>query len=124
MEPTRDVGSRVDGRIIILLVLMLFALPVLTAASIMQLLDRVAHTGFFTPTNLVINQISVEADLGGAGSTTQTSPGATPLSNHPAKSALPIFPQPNRPNPFLAIDERSINFPAACSCAFLDVTKR
>ena len=104
--------------------LQLFALPVLTAASIMQLLDRIVHTGFFTPTNLVINQISVEADLGGAGSTTQTSPGATPLSNHPAKSALPIFPQPNRPNPFLAIDERSINFPAACSCAFLDVTKR
>ena len=46
--------------------LQLFALPVLTAASIMQLLDRIVHTGFFTPTNLVINQISVEADLGGA----------------------------------------------------------
>jgi cytochrome c oxidase subunit 1 len=46
--------------------LQLFALPVLTAASIMQLLDRVIHTGFFTPTNLIINQISAEADLGAA----------------------------------------------------------
>jgi cytochrome c oxidase subunit 1 len=40
--------------------LQLFALPVLTAASILQLLDRIAHTGFFTPTNLLVNQLSPE----------------------------------------------------------------
>jgi cytochrome c oxidase subunit 1 len=47
--------------------LQLFALPVLTAASIMQLLDRIVHTGFFTPTNLVINQLSPEGMGAAAG---------------------------------------------------------
>jgi cytochrome c oxidase subunit 1 len=41
--------------------LQLFALPVLTAASIMQLLDRVLDTGFFTPTNLIVNNANPEA---------------------------------------------------------------
>ncbi len=45
--------------------LQLFALPVLTAASFMQMSDRLLHTGFFTPTNLVINQANSEA-LGAA----------------------------------------------------------
>ncbi|MFN0244219.1 MAG: cbb3-type cytochrome c oxidase subunit I [Planctomycetota bacterium] len=40
--------------------LQLFALPILTAASIMQLLDRMLHTGFFTPTNLLVNQMNPE----------------------------------------------------------------
>jgi len=47
--------------------LQLFALPVLTAASILQILDRVAHTGFFTPTNLVVNQLSPEMAGAAAG---------------------------------------------------------
>jgi len=41
--------------------LQLFALPVLTAASILQLLDRVVHTGFFTPTNLIVNAMTPDA---------------------------------------------------------------
>jgi cytochrome c oxidase subunit I len=41
--------------------LQLFALPVLTAASILQLLDRLAHTGFFTPTNLIVNNMTPDA---------------------------------------------------------------
>jgi cytochrome c oxidase subunit 1 len=36
-------------------VLQAFALPVLTAALFMQLLDRVAHTGFFVPEGLIVN---------------------------------------------------------------------
>jgi len=47
--------------------LQLFALPVLTAASIMQVLDRVAHTGFFTPTNLLVNQLTPETAGAAAG---------------------------------------------------------
>ncbi len=43
--------------------LQLFALPVLTAASIMQLFDRILHTGFFTPTNLVVNNLNPEMGL-------------------------------------------------------------
>ena len=41
--------------------LQLFALPVLTAASIMQLLDRTMNTGFFTPTNLLVNNITPDS---------------------------------------------------------------
>lgn len=41
--------------------LQLFALPVLTAASIMQLLDRVLNTGFFTPTNLLVNNMTPDS---------------------------------------------------------------
>jgi len=47
--------------------LQLFALPVLTAVSIEQILDRVAHTGFFTPTNLVVNQMNPEGAVHAAG---------------------------------------------------------
>ncbi|TDJ70876.1 MAG: cytochrome c oxidase subunit I [Planctomycetota bacterium] len=47
--------------------LQLFALPVLTAASIMQILDRTLHTGFFTPTNLVVNQMNPEMVGAAAG---------------------------------------------------------
>lgn len=47
--------------------LQLFALPVLTAASIMQILDRVLDTGFFTPTNLVVNNVNAEAVGAAAG---------------------------------------------------------
>ena len=47
--------------------LQLTALPVLTAAVFMQLLDRVALTGFFTPTNLVVNGLSVEGAAQAAG---------------------------------------------------------
>jgi cytochrome c oxidase subunit 1 len=47
--------------------LQLFALPVLTAASILQLLDRLVHTGFFTPTNLVVNQMNPEMAEAAAG---------------------------------------------------------
>lgn len=47
--------------------LQLFALPVLTAASIMQLLDRLLHTGFFTPTNLIVNNVGVETVGAAAG---------------------------------------------------------
>ncbi len=45
--------------------LQLFALPVLTAASILQLLDRIVGTGFFTPSNLMVNAGTPEA-LGAA----------------------------------------------------------
>ena len=47
--------------------LQLFALPVLTAASIMQLMDRVLHTGFFTPTNLLVNGAVAEIEGAAAG---------------------------------------------------------
>ncbi len=47
--------------------LQLFALPVLTAASIMQILDRTLQTGFFTPTNLVVNQMNPEMVGAAAG---------------------------------------------------------
>jgi cytochrome c oxidase subunit 1 len=47
--------------------LQLFALPVLTAASIEQLLDRLIHTGFFTPSNLVVNQMNPELMGSAAG---------------------------------------------------------
>jgi cytochrome c oxidase subunit 1 len=47
--------------------LQLFALPVLTAASMMQISDRVLHSGFFTPTNLVINQLNPEGAGAAAG---------------------------------------------------------
>ena len=47
--------------------LQLFALPVLTAVSIEQILDRVLHTGFFTPTNLVVNQLNAEGAGHAAG---------------------------------------------------------
>ncbi|MCC7014723.1 MAG: cbb3-type cytochrome c oxidase subunit I [Planctomycetes bacterium] len=46
--------------------LQLFALPVLTAASIMQLLDRVLNTGFFTPTNLLVNNVTPDSFAYGA----------------------------------------------------------
>jgi len=47
--------------------LQLFALPVLTAASIMQLMDRILHTGFFTPTNLLVNGAVAEVEGAAAG---------------------------------------------------------
>ena len=47
--------------------LQLFALPVLTAASIEQILDRVIHTGFFTPSNLVVNQMNPELMASASG---------------------------------------------------------
>ena len=47
--------------------LQLFALPVLTAASIMQLLDRTLHTGFFTPTNLLVNNMTPDSLAFGGG---------------------------------------------------------
>lgn len=40
--------------------LQLFALPVLTAASFMQIFDRVFDAGFFTPADIVINGYSAE----------------------------------------------------------------
>jgi cytochrome c oxidase subunit 1 len=45
--------------------LQLFALPVLTAATFMQLFDRVFDAGFFTPTGVIINGTSPET-LGSA----------------------------------------------------------
>jgi len=45
--------------------LQLFALPVLTAATFMQLFDRVFDAGFFTPTGVIINGTSPET-LGNA----------------------------------------------------------
>ncbi len=47
--------------------LQLFALPVLTAATILQLLDRLVHTGFFTPTNLIVNNLTPDAVGAAAG---------------------------------------------------------
>ena len=47
--------------------LQLFALPVLTAASFMQLFDRVFDAGFFTPPDVVINGFSPEAAAGTGG---------------------------------------------------------
>jgi len=47
--------------------LQLFALPVLTAASAMQICDRLLGTGFFTPTNLVVNQFNPETAGAAAG---------------------------------------------------------
>ncbi|HVS12153.1 MAG TPA: cbb3-type cytochrome c oxidase subunit I [Planctomycetota bacterium] len=47
--------------------LQLFALPVLTAASILQLLDRIAFTGFFTPSNLLVNNMTPDAVGAAAG---------------------------------------------------------
>jgi cytochrome c oxidase subunit 1 len=45
-------------------VLQAFALPVLTAAGFMQLMDRVLGTGFFTPEGLTINNASMTAGGG------------------------------------------------------------
>ena len=42
-------------------ILQLFALPVLTAAGFLQLFDRLLHTGFFTPTNLLVNGMNPES---------------------------------------------------------------
>ncbi|HEV7223380.1 MAG TPA: cbb3-type cytochrome c oxidase subunit I [Pirellulales bacterium] len=39
-------------------VLQAFALPVLTAALFMQVLDRVVHTGFFVPEGLIVNNVT------------------------------------------------------------------
>ncbi len=44
--------------LLIAALLQLFALPVLTSATIMQLLDRTLHTGFFTTTNLIVNNVN------------------------------------------------------------------
>ena len=53
--------------LLIAALLQLFALPVLTSASILQILDREVGTGFFTPTNLVVNQMSPELAGAAAG---------------------------------------------------------
>ena len=53
--------------LLIAALLQLFALPVLTAASILQLLDRLVGTGFFTPTNLLVNAGTPEAVGAAAG---------------------------------------------------------
>ncbi len=53
--------------LLIAALLQLFALPILTAASILQLLDRIVHTGFFTPTNLMVNAGTPEAIGAAAG---------------------------------------------------------
>jgi cytochrome c oxidase subunit 1 len=53
--------------LLIAALLQLFALPVLTAASILQILDREVGTGFFTPTNLVVNQMNPELAGAAAG---------------------------------------------------------
>ena len=45
-------------------VLQAFALPVLTAAGFMQLMDRLLGTGFFTPEGLTINNSSITAGGG------------------------------------------------------------
>ena len=45
-------------------ILQAFALPVLTAALFMQLLDRVLHTGFFVPSNWTVGNVPVQ---GGGG---------------------------------------------------------
>jgi cytochrome c oxidase subunit 1 len=45
-------------------ILQAFALPVLTAAGFMQLLDRVAGTGFFVPEGLIVNDVSAGAGGG------------------------------------------------------------
>ncbi len=45
-------------------VLQAFALPVLTAAGFMQLMDRLLGTGFFLPEGLVVNNASVSAGGG------------------------------------------------------------
>ncbi|HUY34837.1 MAG TPA: cbb3-type cytochrome c oxidase subunit I [Pirellulales bacterium] len=45
-------------------VLQAFALPVLTAALFMQLLDRVIRTGFFIPEGLIVNNESIGAGGG------------------------------------------------------------
>ena len=47
--------------------LQLFALPVLTAATFLQLFDRVLDAGFFTPTGVVINGVSPEGVGAAAG---------------------------------------------------------
>ena len=39
-------------------ILQAFALPVLTAALFMQVLDRVLHTGFFVPEGLIVNGVA------------------------------------------------------------------
>jgi cytochrome c oxidase subunit 1 len=58
-------------------ILQLFALPVLTAAGFMQLFDRVLHTGFFTPTNVVINNAGM--DYAVADPSAATAAGGHPL---------------------------------------------
>src|SRR6516165_9872198 len=45
-------------------ILQAFALPVLTAAGFMQLMDRILGTGFFTPEGLIINNSSITAGGG------------------------------------------------------------
>jgi cytochrome c oxidase subunit I len=58
--------------------LQLFALPVLTAASILQLLDRTLQTGFFTPSNLLVNATRPEL-LSNAGVALDGASGGHPL---------------------------------------------
>ena len=53
--------------LLIAALLQLFALPVLTAAGFMQLFDRVLDAGFFTPTNLVVNNANPETIDAAAG---------------------------------------------------------
>jgi len=62
--------------------LQLFALPVLTAASILQLLDRTLNTGFFTPTNLQVNNITPDSFLYGADSVGAAAGGQPLLWQH------------------------------------------
>ncbi|HVA50772.1 MAG TPA: cbb3-type cytochrome c oxidase subunit I [Pirellulales bacterium] len=45
-------------------ILQAFALPVLTAALFMQVLDRLLHTGFFVPEGLIVNNVSAGAGGG------------------------------------------------------------
>ncbi|MDZ4773190.1 MAG: cbb3-type cytochrome c oxidase subunit I [Planctomycetota bacterium] len=48
--------------------LQIVALPMLTAGSVLQLADRWLHTGFFTPQNLVIGGVALDATSATGGS--------------------------------------------------------
>ncbi len=52
--------------LLIAALLQLFALPVLTAASFMQIFDRVFDAGFFNAPDTLVNNMSPEVDLGTA----------------------------------------------------------
>jgi len=60
--------------------LQLFALPVLTSVSILQLLDRLPfiQTGFFTPTNLLVNNFTPEV-VDPTGAVNPAAAGGQPL---------------------------------------------
>jgi len=58
--------------------LLLLAFPPLEAASVMQIMDRVAGTSFFLPTGLVVSGEPLKVAGGGTRCSGSTSSGSSP----------------------------------------------